>query len=65
MTDGEVAALQPDQVLIDDAGREWRVLHDPRAEAGVSWVMIRNGDQALRLTYRNAGGFRLQPASEG
>jgi hypothetical protein len=62
MTDSEVASLRADQILLDGDGREWRVLHEPRLEAGVAWVMVRSGDQALRLTYRNGDGFRLQPA---
>jgi hypothetical protein len=56
MTDSEVASLRAGQVLPDRDGREWRVLHDPREEAGIAWVMIRSGDQALRLTYRNGDG---------
>jgi hypothetical protein len=61
MTDTEIAALRPGQILVDRAGREWHVLHEPRDEAGVVWVMIRGGDQAFRLTYRNADGFQAQP----
>jgi hypothetical protein len=52
-------------MLLDRDGREWRVLHEPRDEAGAHWVMIRSGAQAVRLTYRNGDGFRLQPSSEG
>jgi hypothetical protein len=58
VTDSEVAALRPGQVLQDRDGREWRVLHQPREDAGLHWVMVRSGDQALRLTYRNADRFR-------
>jgi hypothetical protein len=65
MTDSEIAALRIDQVVADGAGQEWRVLHEPREEAGMAWVMIRNCDQALRLTYRNAAGFHLQTAAAG
>ncbi len=57
--------LRTDQVVIDGAGQEWRVLHEPREDAGMAWVMIRNGDQALRLTYRNAAGFHLQAGEAG
>ena len=65
MTDSEIAALRTDQVVVDGGGQEWRVLHEPREEAGMAWVMIRNGDQALRLTYRNAAGFHLRTAAAG
>jgi hypothetical protein len=63
MTDSEIAALRTDQVVVDGAGQAWQVLHEPREEAGMAWVMIRSDDQALRLTYRNAAGFRLQTAA--
>jgi hypothetical protein len=62
MTDSEIAALQPGQILVDRAGREWHVLHEPRDEAEIAWVMIRSGDQAVRLTYRNAEGFQAPSA---
>jgi hypothetical protein len=65
MTDSEIAALRTDHVVVDCAGQEWRVVHEPREEAGMAWVMIRNDDQALRLSYRNAGGFHLQTAAAG
>jgi hypothetical protein len=61
MTDSEVGTLRAGQLLLDRDGRKWHVLHEPRQEAGVAWVMVRCGDQALRLTYRNADGFRLRP----
>ncbi len=63
MTDSEIVALRTDQVVVDGGGQEWRVLHEPREEAGMAWVMIRSGDQALRLTYRNGDGFRVPQAS--
>ncbi len=64
MTDTEIAALRPEQVLIDGAGREWTVLHEPRTDDGTHWVMIRSGRSlARRLTYQNSADLRIQPSA--
>lgn len=60
MTDSEIALLRQGQVLDDNRGCEWRVLHDAWVENGVHSAMIRCGDVVRRLTYRNAIGFRVR-----
>lgn len=62
MTDEEIGALQPGQVLLDRNDREWRVLHEPKRDdsTGSWWVMLGSGDLGRKLTSRNAD-YRLKP----
>lgn len=64
LTDPENAALAKDQLLYDDQGQDWCVVHAPVLDDDRRghFVTVRRGAQVVRLTDRNAYGWRPEPA---